>query len=183
MKIMKKLFIGIFLATLVLPVTFGQRNNVIKVNLFSPIVKTGSFFYEHVLNDDKSTQVGFFFTFYNLGDFSLSGFGVTPEFRYYLSQSRAPKGIFIAPFLRYQQFKVTNNTTSGVGSLASYGGGLLIGAQTLLKETITIEAFLGPVYYAANAKVESGTSSPDEFVLSPFDGFTVRAGITVGFAF
>jgi len=180
---MKKLVIGIFLAIMVFPTTFGQKSNVLKVNLFSPIVKSGSFFYERVLNEDMSTQLGFFFTFYKPEGYGISGFGITPEFRYYLSQASAPKGIFVAPFLRYQQFEVTDNSTSGVGKLTSYGGGLLIGAQTLLKETITIEAFLGPVYYATNAKVVSGTSSADDFVLSPFDGFTVRGGITVGFAF
>ncbi len=159
----------------------AQKKNFVKANLFSPLVKSGSFFYERVLNDNMSGQLGFFFTKVEAGDTKFSGFGITPEFRYYLSESGAPKGIFMAPYFRYQSFKLTIEGDTSEGNLTVVGGGLLVGAQTLLKDVITIEAFLGPAYGFGNMDVTSG--SEDDFDITTFDGFGVRGGITVGIGF
>ncbi|MBE9510624.1 MAG: DUF3575 domain-containing protein [Bacteroidetes bacterium] len=160
---------------------YSQKRNFVKVNLFSPLVKSGSFFYERVLNDDMSGQLGFFFTKVEAGDTKFSGFGITPEFRYYLSETAPPKGIFLAPYFRYQSFKLSVEEGTAKGNLSVVGGGLLVGAQTLLKDVITIEAFLGPAYGFGNMDVTSG--SEDDFDINTFDGFGVRAGITVGIGF
>lgn len=128
-----------------------------------------------------SGQLGFFFTKVVAGDTKFSGFGITPEFRYYLSESSAPKGIFLAPYIRYQSFKLSVEGGAAKGSLSVFGGGLLVGAQTLLKDVITIEAFLGPAYSFNNVDVEAG--SEDDFEIGTFDGFGVRVGITVGIGF
>lgn len=159
----------------------AQKSNFVKVNLFSPLVRSGSFFYERVLNDDMSGQLGFFFTKVVADDTKFSGFGITPEFRYYLSESSAPKGIFLAPYIRYQSFKLSVEGSAAKGNLSIFGGGLLAGAQTLLKDVITIEAFLGPAYEFGNMDVEAG--SEDDFEIAIFDGFSVRGGITVGIGF
>lgn len=159
----------------------AQKSNFVKVNLFSPLVRSGSFFYERVLNDDMSGQLGFFFTRVVAGDTKFSGFGITPEFRYYLSESSAPKGIFLAPYIRYQSFKLSVEGGAAKGNLSIFGGGLLVGAQTLLKDVITIEAFLGPAYGFGNMDVTSG--SENDFDIATFDGFSVRGGITVGIGF
>ena len=160
---------------------YSQKSNYVKANLFSPLVRTGSFFYEKVLNDDMSGQLGFFFTKVGAGDTKFSGFGITPEFRYYLSESAAPKGIFFAPYIRYQRFKLSVEGGSSKGNLSLIGGGLLVGAQTLLKDVITIETYIGPAYGFGNVDVTSGTA--DDFEIGTFEGFTVRAGVTVGIGF
>ena len=181
---MKKIIFLFLLILLFCSVSFSgysQKSNFVKANLFSPLVRTGSFFYERVLNDDMSGQLGFLFTKVSAGDTKFSGFGITPEFRYYLSESSAPKGIFMAPYFRYQNFKLSIEGGSAEGNLSVVGGGLLVGAQTLLKDVITIEAFLGPAYGSGNVAVTSG--SEDDFDISTFDGFGVRAGITVGIGF
>jgi hypothetical protein len=115
------------------------------------------------------------------GNTKFRGFGITPEFRYYLSESSAPKRIFMAPYIRYQSLNLSVEEKSAEGKLSIFGGGLLVGAQTLLKDVITIEAFIGPAYGFCNMDVESG--SEEDFEISAFDGFLVRAGVTVGIGF
>ncbi len=182
--IMKKiifLFLSILMICSISFSGYSQKSNFVKANLFSPLVRTGSFFYERVLNDDMSGQLGFFFTKVGAGDTKFSGFGVTPEFRYYLSESAAPKGIFMAPYIRYQRFNLSVEGDIAEGKLSVFGGGLLVGAQTLLKDVITIEAFLGPAYGFGNVDVTSG--SEEDFDIGTFDGFAVRVGVTVGIGF
>ncbi len=156
--------------------------NIFKANLFSPLVRTGSFFYERVLNEDMSVQMGFFYTGASLGDTKFRGVGFTPEFRYYLSETRpAPSGVFVAPYLRYQSFNLTVEGEAGKATYSGLGGGLLVGWQRLLKETISLEGFIGPSYFAGNMNVTDG--SQDDFDIGFFDGFGVRFGFTVGIAF
>jgi hypothetical protein len=181
-KILKILLLCFFLSTVSL-LSIGQKSNVLKINLFSPLVKSGSFFYERILTDAMSAQLGFFFTNFKLGDndTKFNGFGITPEFRYYLSESAAPKGIFIAPYIRYQNFTLKVEAESAEADLTVIGGGLLVGAQTLLKDIITIEAFLGPSYGSGNIDVKVGQE--EDFDFTTFDGFGIRGGITLGIAF
>lgn len=156
------------------------KQNIIKANLFSPLVRTGSFFYERVLNEDMSLQLGFFYSGASISDAKFRGFGITPEFRYYLSESKpAPSGIFVAPYLRYQSFDISSEIDNGTATFSAMGGGLLVGAQRLLKNAISIEAFIGPSYSNVNVKLTEGS---DDFDLGFFDGFGVRFGFTVGIA-
>ena len=181
MKKIYFLFLFIFLLCSLSILGYSQKSNYVKANLFSPLVRTGSFFYEKVFSDDMSGQLGFFFTKVEAGDTKFSGFGITPEFRYYLSESSAPKGIFMAPYFRYQSLKLSIEGGSAEGNLSVVGGGLLVGAQTLLTDVITIEAFLGPAYGFDNVDVKSG--SEDDFEIDTFYGFTIRVGVTVGIGF
>lgn len=175
------LFLSILLLCTVSFSGYSQKSNFVKANLFSPLVRSGSFFYERVLNDDMSGQLGFFFTKVAAGDTKFSGFGITPEFRYYLSESSAPKGIFLAPYIRYQSFNLSIEGDLAEGKLSVFGGGLLVGAQTMLKDVITIEAFIGPAYGFGNVDVTIG--SEDDFEIGTFDGFAIRVGVTVGIGF
>jgi hypothetical protein len=183
MKIFRK--ISLLLAAIILfsVNSFAQPDNVIKVNLLSPFVKSGSFFYERALNDEMSLVGGFFFTAWSPGeDVTLGGFGGTLEFRYYLSESAAPSGAFIAPFGRFQKFSITEGigVDESEANMTSTGGGLLVGIQRLFKERITLEGFIGPAYYMGDTELVSGTSITE---IGAFDGFTVRFGVTVGVAF
>ncbi len=56
--------------------------------MFSPLFKTGSFFYEHKLNEASSLQLGGLVTHIGLGDTNISGFAITPEYRRYLSNEK-----------------------------------------------------------------------------------------------
>ena len=153
------------------------QSNVVKLNLFSPIVKTVSVFYENAFSENKSAQLGFFYTG------TSTGFGITPEIRFYLSETVAPEGFYAAPFIRYQNFDLTEEITDSKATLSNFGGGLLIGKQWLFKERIVLDAFIGPSYVSGSIKVENSGTDEDIFVTGVLDGFGVRAGLSFGIAF
>ena len=156
------------------------QENVFKINIFSPIVKTFNVSYERKLSATSSFQLGAFYTGYSAGETKFSGFGLTPEYRFYLSESEAPAGVYVAPFVRYQNFKLTEDISDSEGTLSMFGGGLVIGKQWIFKEKISLDIFLGPQYTTGDVKVTSGS---DTFDTDVFDGFGIRTGLTLGFAF
>lgn len=177
----KKLFSAVIvvLLTVLTHSTFGQ-SNVIKLNVFSPLLKTLNVSYEAKVSASSSFQLGFFYTTYTPAEVSFKGIGITPEYRFYLSDTDAPAGVYVAPFLRYQNFKLTDETTSDEGTFSSFGGGLVIGKQWILKEKIALDAFFGPSYSGGKAEATTGGSTFDTDV---FDGFGLRLGFNIGFAF
>ncbi|HWA35959.1 MAG TPA: DUF3575 domain-containing protein [Cyclobacteriaceae bacterium] len=158
----------------------NAQGSVIKLNIFSPIVSTFNVQYEKTTKADQSFQLGFFYSGYSSSDTKFNGFGITPEYRFYLSDTDAPQGVYMAPFLRYQSFNASNASTNTKGSLTSFGGGVILGKQWIFKEHISLDIFIGPSYYSSNVKIESGSPTIDA---TPFDGFTVRAGVCFGYAF
>ena len=160
--------------------SFAQ-SNVLKINIFSPVVKTLNLSFEHVTSSTSSFQLGFFYTGYSVSDSKFSGFGITPEYRFYLSESsEAPDGFYVAPFVRYQSFKITDETTDSEGKLSGFGGGVIAGRHWIFKEKFSLDLFLGPAYYSGKTEVTSGS---DSFDTDAFDGFGVRLGVTFGIAF
>lgn len=186
---MKKTTIFLILGCLIMSSSvFAQKKNAIKVNIFSPFVSTGSFFYERALTDATSAQLGFLYTGFKVEDTKLSGFAITPEFRFYPNKKEELKGFYLAPFIRYQNLKLeaptyndNNELVNGRASMSTFGGGLLIGSQFLIAKTVTLDMFIGPSYNAGSVSVETGSES--DFSAGAFDGFGVRLGVTVGLAF
>ncbi len=174
---------GIALVVLLMGGVFTSakaQENVLKINIFSPIVKTFNMSYERKVSATGSFQLGAFYTGFTSGDTEFKGFGITPEYRFYLSETEAPVGVYVAPFVRYMDFDLTDEATTSDGTLSMFGGGLVIGKQWIFKEKISLDAFVGPQYATGDVKVKSGTDSFDTDV---FDGFGIRAGLTFGFAF
>lgn len=80
-----------------------------------------------------------------LDEARISGFSVTPEFRYYFGK-RPQSGFYIAPFLRYASYsldwdyvfkdedKGTLYPTTLNGTLSLLGGGVMVGAQWYYKK-------------------------------------------------
>lgn len=180
---MKKIFIMAVLGCMVMFSVKAQEKSYtsnVKVNIFSPLVRTGSLFYERKLSATTTGQLGFFYTGYSIDDLKLRGFGITPEFRYYASPKKgAMDGFYLAPFVRYQNYTLSENANKG--TLSTFGGGLLIGNQWLLKDGINIDLFIGPSLSTGKVKVTDGK---DDFDL-PFTlkGFGIRSGLTIGIAF
>ncbi len=164
-----------------------ERSNVIKTSLTAPIIRTYTLAYERVLNKDMSVQLGgAYFAGWEIGDTRLDGFSIIPEYRYYLSESKTiPSGAFIAPFIRYGSIGLESGDAGTPdyvkASLTNIGGGVLVGVQRLFKETISLEAFIGPAYYDLSVKVESGME--ENASLGLLEGFSVRLGVTVGIGF
>ena len=179
--------------------TASAQNNVVKVNILSPIVKTGSFFFEHKLSASSSAQLGGLFTSWSIADTKVSGFAVTPEYRFYLSSSKeAMEGFYVGPFVRYQNLTLssentytsfdsngdpTTTTSKAEASLNTFGGGVVVGRQWIFKERFSLDTFLGPSYNAGTAKAKDSSSSNATFDSGSFSGFGIRTGITFGIAF
>ncbi len=168
------------------------QNSAIKVNVLSPMVRTANFSFEQKLGPETSLQLGFFYTSAKFDGDRYTGIGVTPEFRYYLTETEAIRGFYIAPFLRYNKIniKTTSTYTDGNGNtttekvdvdLNGFGGGVVVGKQWVFKEHITIDMFVGPKGMSRNIKVNSGNDADVNF--RGFGGFGIRAGITFGVAF
>jgi hypothetical protein len=164
--------------------SFGQKQNVIKANLFSPLVKSGSFFYERAFDTNKSGQLGVGFTAYSTGNTKISGLFITPEFRFYLSDGKnALEGFYVGPFVRYQNLTVEDITHTGKAELNTFGGGVVVGHQWLFKDLISLDIFAGPSYNSGQLKV-TDTQDPSTYsVPSTFNGFGLRSGVTLGIAF
>jgi hypothetical protein len=169
----------------------AEYRNVIKINPLSLIAATGSFAYERVINERMSGQLGLQFTSYSgwvTGGRPLKGFAVTPEFRYFLTGS-APKGFFLAPFLRYRQSSITGEITAGGRNfngkvdINNFGGGVLIGGQYILGQRVSIEGFIGPTINGRSYKFTEGTTETDYDIPNFFSPVWFRTGFTVGFLF
>ncbi len=159
----------------------AQKRNAIKTNLFSPIIRTGHLLYEMAINDDMSLQLGFFYTGYNDrdSDVTLNGWGITPEFRYYLSETPAPSGTYLAPSFRYSKFDVKDPANNEEGTLTVFGFAINFGKQVILKDVVSIDAFAGPSYNFRNLESTGTIDTP----VTEANGFGIRVGLAIGIVF
>jgi len=157
----------------------STEKNVLKINTLSIFLGTGSIFYERKLSDITSAQLGVAFMSFKLLDTKFTGLILTPEVRIY-PKKEAIDGFYLAPYLRYQSFTVENKKASSTGSLTSLGGGVVFGREWITDSGFTMDLFFGGHYGKANVKVDTGTDSFDKNL---FDGFKIRIGFAIGFAF
>lgn len=156
------------------------RMNAIKLNPLSLAVLTANISYERAIGEKTSVQLGAFYSGFSLSGLKYSGWGVTPEFRYYLS-GEALNGFYAAPFGRYQSFNLSEKETGLKTTMSTIGGGAIIGFQRMGDSGFTFDIFAGPSYNKAKFKEES---DEEEFNVSGgVAGFGVRFGLTVGFGF
>lgn len=165
--------------------------NIFKINPFSLLAATGSFAYERVINEQMSGQLGIQFTRYSgwvTGGRDLRGYAITPEFRYYFTDV-APKGFFVAPFLRYRYTSLDGEITlqgrqfRGKVDITNFGGGVLIGGQFILGERVSLEGFFGPTITGRSYSFTEGTTESDYDIPNFFSPIWFRTGLTVGFLF
>jgi len=181
MKKFKTTGIAFVIVMVLMNINVMAQSNVIKLNIFSPIVKTINVSFEHALGDSKSIQLGVAYTGASISETNLSGLQITPEFRLYLSETSAPEGFFVAPYLRYASLSLTEDIVGSEATLSSIGGGLSLGKQWIFKELVAVEAFFGPSFSSTSLKVDVGSES--DFSTGIFDGFGLRFGVNIGLAF
>ncbi len=109
-----------------------------------------------------------------LDNFRVGNFAIMPEIRFYFSRKGAYHGFYIAPFASYAHYTGSlpyNYTDNNVdksfqmsGSINSFTGGLLFGAQWNLGKMVFIDLhFLGPNYGSCNGSISGkGSLSSDE---------------------
>ena len=160
----------------------AQKMNNIKTDLFSPIIRTFAIKFERAFTEDISGQLGFFYTGFHPreSETTLEGYGITPEFRFYLSETLAPSGTYLAPNIRYMSLTATDPIANNEGTLTSIGLAINLGKQVLLKDIILIDAWVGPSY---NFRSVSDNSGDLDIGISEVNGFGLRLGIAIGIAF
>jgi hypothetical protein len=174
----------ILLLTLMLSGAFTSKmfaqevKQTFKINPLSALFRTGSVFYERQMSDKTSLQLGFAYTGLKLDETSFSGVAITPEFRYY-PKANALSGLYLAPFLRYQNYTVKDDFSKG--NYSSIGGGAVLGRQWVYKSGFTLDLFFGPAFNSGKVKADAGSSEPE--VSGTIDGFGLRTGILIGFGF
>jgi hypothetical protein len=161
-----KITLSLVLMALVLSsgIKAQDKPNVLKLNLFALAAKNFSFQYERALTKKSSVALGVGFMPStglpgSLGGASpilkiatIQGISITPEYRWYPGTNKgAPKGFYIAPYLRYANYSI--NTSVSFADAASganftnavtmsYGGvglGVMLGAQWFVKGRFCID--------------------------------------------
>jgi len=184
------------------------QTNVIKLDIFQPIVNTAALSFEHKLSEASSFQLGVSCTAnyredgydYNGSSYEgrkTSGFGIMPEYRFYLSEKRpAMEGFYVAPFLRYQYLSqsgnyssydpLTGNTTyrKADASLNAFGGGVVVGRHWIFKQRFSLDALLGPSYMVSGVTSDDRNVQKNDF-LGFYDdmNYGIRGAVTFGIAF
>jgi hypothetical protein len=169
------------------------RHNILKINFISPLAATISGFYERVITERMSAQLGVQYTGYSgfiTDNEKLRGFAITPEFRYYVTQATpAPNGIYVAPFLRYRNTSLAGDIEyqdrklDGKIEIRSIGGGMLVGGQYLIGDRVSIEGYIGPTISGQTFKATEGSTKKDYSIPNFFSPVWFRSGFTVGIAF
>jgi hypothetical protein len=161
-----------------------SKKNLIKADLLSPLVLTGSFAYERVVGANSSVQLGFYYTWFGILGTRFRGFGITPEYRFYLSASQqAPTGFYVGPFLRYQDVDLSlANNSAFTANLSSFGGGVVLGGQWVFSDIVSLDVYGGPSYNARNITYAGGAVE-DDFTFTGFGSFGLRLGVRLGLAF
>lgn len=155
--------------------------NALKVNPLSAVLKTGNVSYERAITGSQSAQLGVFYSGLGIGDLKYEGFGITPEYRFYIgSNAQVLNGGYVAPFVRYQQFSLTDKTSNDKAKFETMGGGAVIGWAKSWNSGFVLDIFAGPSYNNIRFK----TGSEDDFdIKGGIKGFGLRTGISLGFTF
>jgi hypothetical protein len=161
-------------------------SHVLKINLLSPVIGTINIHYEQKHDENASSQ---FELFYFTGQYfdqqiGVKGFGLTYNYRYYLT-GQFPNGWYAQPFVRYQQYwsddpSLYSSFHSNDQKMRTMGAGMVFGYQYVFKKRIAWDLYGGPMYNKSyiNEKVSNAA-----YTGPIFNGGFVRMGTTVGFIF
>jgi hypothetical protein len=177
------------LILLIFPVNilFSQSHSVIKINLLSRLIKTYNIQYEYLFKSNRSFQVGFYYT--NDEDNNLdNGIGVTPEFRIYFNNDKSfLAGSYIAPFFRYQNViehvYLNDGNYRGSALVNCFRPGVIVGYHKIFDNMGSLDLFLGSSYAFSSYRVKSMLGTKNDFSNVFYNGWGLRCGITIGFAF
>ena len=160
----------------------GSPQNAIKINPLSLVFATGNVAYERAVSGNTSVQLGVFYSGVSISGLKYTGLGVTPEFRiYFAGNKQVLNGVYAGPFVRYQNFSLKDKDSDSKAEYSSFGGGAVIGWEKTWASGFVLDIFAGPQYNSGKIKEKSGSESFD--VAGSIDGFGIRTGITLGFAF
>lgn len=200
----------------------SMRKNAIKVNVLSPIFNTLNLSYQHIFDNSRSINVGFsYMDFNNFNNYSSNnsspyssvndkdqtkGITVTAEYRIHFSDNNLD-GWYGAPFARYMNYThnlsdyyteynaitgYSSNYTKQKDTYQSVGLGFIVGHQFIIRNTVSIDFFGGPVYQImlqhsrtlSSSKVLDDKNKLSDAIPNQYlEGYGLRGGITVGMCF
>lgn len=181
---MKKVLVAAALLVAVSGLKAQDRGaqNAIKLNPLSLIFATGNIAYERAVSENSSVQLGVFYSGVSISDLKYTGLGITPEYRFYFAGNKqAMNGVYVGPFVRYQSFTLKDKNSNDEAKFTSFGGGATIGWEKTWASGFVLDIFAGPAYNSGKVKEKTGNTDFD--VAGSIDGFGLRTGITLGFAF
>ncbi len=185
------------------------KENGLKLNILSPVYSNLSLSYQHLITPFRSFQITAAYMDFNdyinqnYDNLRVQGFSVTPEYRMNFN-GYGLNGFYAGPFLRYMDYRKTyDNNFSGTvnvedSKFKSVGIGFNIGHQFIVKNTVLIDLFAGPVYQVLvqedvnkiNVRNTTWyyTNYSDQYLAESIPnrylrGYGIRAGITIGVAF
>ncbi|HEX2608336.1 MAG TPA: DUF3575 domain-containing protein [Flavisolibacter sp.] len=181
---MKKILFVMALGVMGLGVNAQEatKKNAIKLNPLSLAFLTGNVSYERAVGSNQSINLGVFYSGISFDNLKYSGFGLTPEYRFYFAgKKEALNGVYAAPFVRFQSFNLEDKDAGDKTTFTTIGGGATIGWQKMWNSGFVLNLFAGPSYSSVKFKNDS---DEDEFdIKGAFKGFGVRTGLTIGFGF
>jgi hypothetical protein len=166
--------------------TFENRN-ILKLNLTSLSLTNIYLQDEYTLSKKSSVALGLSYmpernlpkyitdndSSGNSANLTFSGFSITPEFRWYFT-GKAPKGFYLAPYLRYSKYTTTgynflydksggqNNAYVTLdGDLSGVAIGLMAGSQWTIGNHFSIDWWiLGAGFSSSKATFEGKSNEP-----------------------
>ncbi|MFN0048851.1 MAG: DUF3575 domain-containing protein [Cytophagales bacterium] len=183
--------------------TLIKRKNVINVNLSSMLISHYGISYERALTDKISVRLygdvasaNYVIQDY---DIKMAGFGIVPEFRYYVSKSGAPYNYFIGLYGVIRKYTIDGSFIddgkkyTGNGDLSYYGFGFVNGPQFIIGNRIVLAIPFGISFGGGNTSgnfsyvdATNPTLNESKSTRIPFIGGSAvmpRFGIELGIAF
>ena len=159
-----------------------RPRNAIKINPLSLVFATGNVAYERAIGERTSVQLGGYYGSFGITGVKYTGFGITPEMRFYFAGGRqALNGVYVGPFARYQSFTLRDKTTDDKASFTSIGGGAIIGWEKSWASGFVLDIFVGPSFNSG--KFTDNVDEEEWEIKGGINGFGIRTGITLGFSF
>lgn len=181
---MKKVILSFTFLALVFCSFSQAKSGAVKVNPLGLAFGFINFSYERAFNESNSGQLGIGVISADFGSTSLSGFGISPEFRLYSQE--ALEGFYWGPLVNFSSFNAETDDIFGSrdeASVTAFGAGAKLGWNWLLgsSDSFVIDLGLGAQYLATSIDVKSG--SEDSFDLGTFDGIAPIINFSIGYAF
>ncbi|AYA35582.1 DUF3575 domain-containing protein [Hymenobacter oligotrophus] len=178
------------------------QKTVAKLNTVSLLYRTASVLAERQVHPAVSVQLGVFYTHSTgqmFSDRELSGFGITPEVRFYPSGT-ALQGFYLGLYARYQHFRAHEDIKQSMfptrpedqtlpgrpidGTINAFGLGLTTGYQVRITKHLRLDPFVGLGFNTAFSNVTTpGFTNHEFYTAQTHDGAEPRLGLAVGYAF